>query len=85
MISSSVLKVLTRPADAQAETALRENSNTIREEIRVPTRDRSTAEIQNWTTDIQFLLSGLLGEDDLCLHKLSASLSVDNHRITFCS
>lgn len=62
---------LTIPADAQAETALRENSSTIREETLEPTRDRRIARDQNWRAVVQFPLRGLPGEDDLCLLSLA--------------
>lgn len=50
---------LTSPADAQEETALRQNSSTIREETLGPTRDRSITRHQNWAALLHFLLRGL--------------------------
>lgn len=44
---------LTSPADAQAETALRENSNTIREQTLEPTTERRIARDQNWKVVLQ--------------------------------
>lgn len=79
--SVHISKELTSPAEAQAETALRENSSNIREETREPTRDRRTVRNQNWTVVLQFPLSRLPGEDDLCL--LSASVSESLFREAF--
>lgn len=74
--SVHVFEELTSPADAQAETALRENSSTIREETLEPTRDRRTTRDQNWTTIFQFPLRGLTVEDDLGLLSVSDSESL---------
>lgn len=62
-----VKEELTRPADAQVETALRENSSTIREKTLEPIRERTTVRIQNWRADLQFPLRGVISEDDLGL------------------
>lgn len=73
--SFHIFEELTNPADAQAEIALRENSSTIREETREPTRDRRTVRDQNWTMVPQLPL-GLLGDDNLCLLSVSDSESL---------
>lgn len=70
----SVLNQLTSPVDAQAETARRENSSTIREETLEPTSDRRSARHQNWRAVFQFALRELPGEDDVCFLSTSSSL-----------
>lgn len=67
---------LTSPADAQAETALRENSGTIREETLAPTKDRRAVRNQNCRAVLQLPLSGLPDEDDPCLLSVSVSESL---------
>lgn len=79
--SVHVFEELTSPADAQAETARRENSSTIREETLKPTRDRRTVRDQNWRAVLQFPLRGLPGEDDLCLLSVSVSESLCGEKI----
>lgn len=71
-----VFEELTSPADAQAETALRENSSTIREETLAPTKDRRAVRNQNCRAVLQLPLSGLPDEDDLCLLSVSVSESL---------
>lgn len=60
----SCVSELTSPADPLAETALRQNSSTIREETLEPTRDSRIASNQNWRVVFQLTLTR---EDDLVL------------------
>ena len=66
---------LTSPADAQTETALRENSSTIREETLEFTRDRRTVRVQNWRAVVQFPLR-FPSEDVFSLLSISVSESL---------
>lgn len=61
---------LTSPAEAQAETALRQNSSTNSEATLVPTTDRSSASDQNCRVVLQ---PDFRREDDLSAPSLSCS------------
>lgn len=75
-----IFEELACPADTQAETALRENSSSIREETLEPTRDSRITRDQNWRAVFKFPLREMPGGDDLCLLSLSWSLTGEKIR-----